>query len=103
MKNPLIGLILKSLNESYDKGACDELSKEQETQLLAQLSQIKDDLDFKQDKELTIEETSQYLGVTRQTVNNYVNKGLLTPRKQLGGVMVFKLKDLKTLIKKLRQ
>lgn len=58
MKNPLIRAILDSLNDSYNNGACDNLSVEEEKVLLQQLSIIKDTLEFKQDKELTIEETS---------------------------------------------
>lgn len=103
MKNPLIKAILDSLNDSYNNGTCDNLSIEEEKALLQQLAIIKDTLEFKQDKEFTIEETSQYLGVSRQTINKYVNEGLLTPRKQLGGVIVFKFKEIKELIKKLRQ
>lgn len=102
MKNPLIGEVLKSLWKSYEEGHCDDLPEEQEALLLKELSVIKDSLELKQDKVLTIEEASQYLGVTRQTVNKYVKQGLLHPKKQLGGVLQFTLKEIKQLIKQLK-
>jgi hypothetical protein len=99
MRNPLIKVILDSFVNEYNSGACDELSKEDEEAIMNTLASLKDTLSDKQDKVLTIEETRKYLNCTRQTLNNYVKEGKLRPKKHLGGVLEFRLKDLKQFIK----
>lgn len=103
MKNPLIKAILDNFNKSYEQGACDDLPKDQEQELLQKLASVKDILEDKQDAVMTTEEVSQFLNVSRQTVNTYVKEGYLHPKKQLGGVLQFKRKEVKALIKKMRQ
>lgn len=98
MRNPLIGIILKSLWDEYNAGACDDLDSKDQDLLLESVSSLHDKLSDKQDKVLTIEETRRYLGCTRQTLNNYVKEGKLTPKKHLGGAIEFRLKDLKEFI-----
>lgn len=103
MKPVLIGVLLNSLQDQYRQGACDDLSTEEQDSLLKDITKISDYMQDKQDKVLTIEETSQYLRVSRQTVNHYVKEGKLKPTKHLGGVMEFKLKDLKRFVKESKE
>lgn len=103
MKPVLIGVLLESLQDQYRQGACDNLSTEEQDSLLKEVTRLSDYMQDKQDKVLTIEETSQYLRVSRQTVNHYVKEGKLKPTKHLGGVMEFKLRDLKEFVKQNKQ
>lgn len=103
MRNPLIGVILEGLLKEYNEGICDNLSEEQNSYMTKCLSDLRDTLALKQDEMLTIEQASIYLNVTRQTINNYVKAGKLHPKKQLGGVKMFKKKELNTLIKPLNK
>lgn len=98
MRDPLIGAVLNSLLSSYNEGACDNMTAEQQDELLRRVSELKDEMSDKQDKVYTIEETSRYLRVSRQTVSDYVRQGKLTPVKHLGGVLEFKFKDLKKFV-----
>lgn len=103
MKSAIIGIILRALLKEYESGVCDNISDEEQSKCLEALNSLYDNLSNKQDKVLTIEETRQYLGCTRQTLNNYVNEGKLKPKKHLGGTLEFKLKDLKNFIKQHKQ
>lgn len=103
MRNILIGTILHSLMNEYESGACDNMDPIETENLLDDLNRLKDKLEMKQDITMTTEEVSQYLGVTRQTVKNYVDQGLLHPKKQLGGVLQFTKKEVKQLIKRTKQ
>lgn len=94
-RNPLIEVILTSLLNEYKEGACDNLSAEDQDNLLSQLQSLKDNLEDKQDKVYTIEEASIYLNCTRQTLRNYVKEGKLHPVKHKGGVLEFKVRELK--------
>lgn len=100
MRNPLIKIILEGLLKEYNDGLCDNLSEEQNQYMTKCLTELRDELAMKQDEMLTIEQTSIYLNVTRQTINNYVKAGKLHPIKQLGGCKLFKKKELKALFKK---
>lgn len=99
MHKPIIKAILDSLNSSYERGECDNLSKKEELTLLELFKGIYNILTDKQDKVLTIEETTKYLGITRPTLSSLVKQGKLKPKKHLGGVQEFKLIDLKNYIK----
>lgn len=94
----LIGLILNSLLKSYNNEECDNLTEEEKEEIINDLSKLKDKIELKQDEVLTTEQTSLYLNVTRQTIHNYVKQGILHPSKQLGGVLLFKKRELNEVI-----
>lgn len=100
MRSSIIGYILKALNKAYEDGVCDDITDEEFSEAVASFEHIKDVLEKKQDITYTIEQASLYLKVTRQTINNYVKTGKLHPKKQLGGVLQFKKRELDDLIKK---
>lgn len=97
MKNILIGKILKAFNEAYEEGACDNITGQEQQEIINQLSEFYDKLAVKKDDTLTTEQASRYLNVTRQTINNYVKAGKLHPIKQLGGVLQFNRVELNKL------
>lgn len=97
MKPLIIGNILKSFLKSYDEGACDNLSQEDQQKLLDNLSIMYSKITKMQEKTYTIEEASLYLNVTRQSIYNYTKQGKLHPIKQKGGVLQYKEKELETL------
>ena len=74
----LIKIILESLLDSYNEGKCKELSEKEENELLETLIKFKDKFEYKQDETLSTEEASIYLNITRQTLHNYVKRGLQT-------------------------
>lgn len=97
MKPLIIGNILKSFLKSYDEGACDNLSQEDQQELLDNLSIMYSKITKMQEKTYTIEEASLYLNVTRQSIYNYTKQEKLHPIKQKGGVLQYKEKELETL------
>ena len=99
-RNNLIGIILQSLLNEYNAGACDNMSEEQMQSISKQLNYIRLEIGNYQEKVLTTEEASIYLNVTRWTINNYVKQGKLHPQKHLGGVNEFKKSELDQLLKK---
>lgn len=95
MRNPLIGVILNTLLDAFNKGLCDDLPDDSVEEFTNSISSIYNKLADKQDIVMTVEEARRYLSCTRQTLNNYVREGKLVPKKHLGGVLEFKYEDLK--------
>lgn len=102
MRNPLIGLLLKSLLKEYESGQCDNLTDTDNEAVNEKLLELKQLLANQQDESLTIEQASIFLNVSRPTIYKYIKEGKLTPKKQLGGVLQFKKKELIKLIQQSR-
>lgn len=98
MRNPLIGMLLKSLLKEYESGQCDTITNADNEAINEKLLELKQLLANQQDETLTIEQASIFLNVSRPTIYKYIKEGKLTPKKQLGGTLQFKKKDLIKLI-----
>lgn len=96
----ILGKILHTLTDSYDKGECDDLSLEQREELLDSLVKFKDALSNKEDASMSKYRAENYVGLGRAQFDNLRREGKLPKGfKEQGGGLRFYKKDLDKFLK----